>query len=102
MNPSSPLATGVQGSAVPTSQPYVAVDLEPKVEVKREIQPDGETEDGGHGFSSCAASSLLALCMSNATAGNAPLVCLVLLKFSFLLLGWLLCKNLYLNLSFSV
>lgn len=91
MNPSSPLATGVQGSAMATPQPNVAVEVEPKVEVKREIQLDGETEDGGHGFSSCAVSSLLATC----AAGNAPLVLsgLVLKSVVFLLLSGLLCKN---------
>ncbi|XP_030267373.1 protein capicua homolog isoform X1 [Sparus aurata] len=54
MNPSSPLATGVQGSAVAPSQPNVAVELEPKVEVKRESQLDCQAEDGGYGWSSCA------------------------------------------------
>lgn len=93
MNPSSPLATGVQGSGVATPQPNMAVDVEPKVEVKRESQPDGETEDGGHGLSSCAVSSSLVTC---ATAGNAPLVLSgLVLNFSvvFLLLSGLLCKN---------
>ncbi|XP_070777470.1 protein capicua homolog [Enoplosus armatus] len=65
INPSSPLATGVQGSAVATPQSNVAVEVEPKVEVKRESQLD---EDGGHRFSSCAVSSSLATCMSNAIA----------------------------------
>ncbi|KAM9340503.1 protein capicua homolog [Symphorus nematophorus] len=60
INPSSPLATVVQGSAVATPQPNMAVEVEPKVEVKRESQPDGQTEDGGYGLLSCAASSLLA------------------------------------------
>ncbi|XP_070703142.1 protein capicua homolog [Pempheris klunzingeri] len=65
ISPSSPLATGVQGSAVETSQPNVAAEVELKVEVKREIQPDGETEEGGQGFPGCAASSFLTTCMSN-------------------------------------
>lgn len=65
INPSSPLATGVQGSAVTTPQPNA--EVEPKVEVKREGQSDGQDEDGGYGLSSCAAS------FSLATAGNAPL-----------------------------
>lgn len=65
INPSSPLATGVQGSAVTTPQPNV------KVEVKREGQSDGQDEDGGYGLSSCAAS------FSLATAGNASLGLLV-------------------------
>ncbi|XP_044027823.1 protein capicua homolog isoform X2 [Siniperca chuatsi] len=65
INPSSPLATGVQGSAVATPQANLAEEVEPKVEVKRESQVD---EDGGHGLSSCAVSSSFATCMSNATA----------------------------------
>lgn len=64
MNPSSPLATGVQGSAVAPSQPNVAVELEPKVEVKRESQLDCQAEDVGYGWSSCAVT----------TAGKPPLV----------------------------
>ncbi|XP_074470313.1 protein capicua homolog isoform X2 [Sebastes fasciatus] len=60
MNPSSPLATGVQGSAAATFHPDVAEEVELKVEVKRESLPDGQTEDGGQGWSSCAASSSLA------------------------------------------
>ncbi|XP_058474551.1 protein capicua homolog isoform X2 [Solea solea] len=47
-NPSSPLATEVQSSAMATFQPSMAVDVKPKVEVKRENQVDAETdEDGG-------------------------------------------------------
>ncbi|XP_076610256.1 protein capicua homolog isoform X2 [Chaetodon auriga] len=66
INASSPLATGVQGSAVAT--PQLNMEVEPKVEVKRESQPDGQAEDGGYMFSSCAAGSSLATCMNNATA----------------------------------
>lgn len=73
VNPSSPLATGAQGAAVMTPQPNVAGEVEPKVEVKREGQLDGQDEDGGYGSSSCAASSSLATAVFNATAGNAPL-----------------------------
>ncbi|XP_035537540.1 protein capicua homolog isoform X2 [Morone saxatilis] len=68
INPSSPLATGVPGSAVATPQPNVAVEVEPKVEVKRESQLDGQAEDGGYGVQSCAASFSLATCMINDTA----------------------------------
>ncbi|XP_041663915.1 protein capicua homolog isoform X2 [Cheilinus undulatus] len=68
MKPSSPLATGVQGSPVATPQPNIAMEVEPKVEVKKEIQPDGQIEDGGKGLSSCSANSSLFTCMSNATA----------------------------------
>ncbi|XP_026205845.1 protein capicua homolog isoform X2 [Anabas testudineus] len=49
INPSSPLATGVQGSAAATSQPNLAVVVEPKVEVKRESQLDAQLEDGEQG-----------------------------------------------------
>ncbi|XP_023250591.1 protein capicua homolog isoform X2 [Seriola lalandi dorsalis] len=60
INPSSPLATGLQGSAVVTLQPSVGAEVEPKVEVKRErdSQLDAQTEDGGQGVS-------LANCMIN-------------------------------------
>uniref|UniRef100_UPI0037E8C84F protein capicua homolog isoform X2 n=1 Tax=Semicossyphus pulcher TaxID=241346 RepID=UPI0037E8C84F len=68
MKPSSPLATGVAGSPVATSQPNVAVEFESKVEVKMESLSDGQFEDGGHGLSSCAPSFSFASCMSNATA----------------------------------
>lgn len=86
INPSSPLATGVQGSAAASPQANVTMDVQPKVEVKRESQLD---EDGGHGLPSCAVSLSVATCMSNATAGNAPLVLFgLVLNFSvgFLLL----------------
>lgn len=65
MNPSSPMATGVQGLAVATPPPVVPVE----VEVKRE----GQAEDGGYGSPSCAASSSLPSGVVNATAGNASL-----------------------------
>ncbi|XP_038580183.1 protein capicua homolog isoform X2 [Micropterus salmoides] len=65
INPSSPLATGVQGSAAASPQANVTMDVQPKVEVKRESQLD---EDGGHGLPSCAVSLSVATCMSNATA----------------------------------
>ncbi|XP_029298465.1 protein capicua homolog isoform X2 [Cottoperca gobio] len=57
MSPSSPLATGVQGSAAATLQPYVAEEVELKVEVKRENLLDDPTEDGKQGLSSSAACS---------------------------------------------
>ncbi|XP_059206662.1 protein capicua homolog isoform X2 [Centropristis striata] len=58
MNPSSPLATGVQGSAAATPQPHMALeDVELKVEVKKESLSDGHSEDGGQGRSSSAVSS---------------------------------------------
>lgn len=70
MDPSSPMATGVQGLAVATPPPTVPMEVEVKREVKREGQSDGQAEDGGYGSSSCAASSS---CAVNATAGNASL-----------------------------
>lgn len=73
MNPSSPMATGVQGLAVATPPPNVPVEVEVKREVKRERQSDGQAEDGGYGSLSCAVSSLLPSCVANATAGNASL-----------------------------
>ncbi|CAJ1083012.1 protein capicua homolog isoform X2 [Xyrichtys novacula] len=76
MKPSSPLATGVEGSPVATPQPKMAMELEPKVEVKKEIQTDGLTEDTGRGFSSCAAGSLLAACMSAAAVKKEDDICL--------------------------
>lgn len=63
INPSSPLATGVQGSAAATSQPNLAVVVEPKVEVKRESQLDAQLEDGEQG-------NLGATCTSSAATGN--------------------------------
>ncbi|XP_010774345.1 protein capicua homolog [Notothenia coriiceps] len=59
MDPSSPLQTGVQGSAAVTLQPYEAVKV--KVEVKKENLLDGPPEDGGQELSSLAASSLLTI-----------------------------------------
>ncbi|XP_030003603.1 protein capicua homolog [Sphaeramia orbicularis] len=53
VNPSSPLAMGAQGSAAATPQPSAVMELEPKVEVKKEVQSDGPDEDGGQG-SSCS------------------------------------------------
>ncbi|XP_049457653.1 protein capicua homolog isoform X1 [Epinephelus fuscoguttatus] len=68
MSPSSPLATGVQGSVGMTPQPNVAEEVELKAEVKRESFPDGPTEDGGQGLSSSASSSSLVTCPINVTA----------------------------------
>nr|XP_020502897.1 protein capicua homolog isoform X1 [Labrus bergylta] len=65
IKPSSPSATGVQGSPATTPQPNVAVEVQPKVEVKKERQSDGHTEDGLKGLTSCPFSSSLATCMSN-------------------------------------
>ncbi|KAJ4927914.1 hypothetical protein JOQ06_015715 [Pogonophryne albipinna] len=59
MDPSSPLQTGVQGSAAATLKPYEAVKV--KVEVKKENLLDGPPEDGGQELSSSAASSLLTI-----------------------------------------
>lgn len=101
INPSSPLATGVQGSVVATPQPNVAVEVEPKVEVKRESQTDCHAEDGGYVLSSCATNSSLATCVINATAGKASLALygLVLnVSAGFLLLVGLLCKNVWFSL----
>ncbi|XP_035847386.1 protein capicua homolog isoform X2 [Sander lucioperca] len=67
MNPPSPSAMGVQGSAGTTPQPNEAEEVELKVEVKRESLTDGQTDEGGQGWSSCAASSSLATCMINDT-----------------------------------
>lgn len=68
MNPSSPLATGVQGSAVSTPQPSVAAEVEPKLEVKIERDLDALTEE--EGMSSCTANSSMSTCMSTATAAK--------------------------------
>ncbi|TKS89081.1 Protein capicua -like protein [Collichthys lucidus] len=72
MNPSSPMATGVQGSAAAaaaaTPEPNVAMEVEPKVEVKRESQLDSHAEEGGYGLSSYTPASSLATCMINAMA----------------------------------
>ncbi|KAM3596567.1 uncharacterized protein V6R79_016898 [Siganus canaliculatus] len=54
MTPSSPLATGMQGSAVATPQPNVGVEMELKVEVKKENQLDGPAEAAAYGSASCA------------------------------------------------
>lgn len=59
-DPCSPLAAGAPGSAAVTSQPSLAVQVEPKVEVKREKQLDAHSEDeeqgaSGAGYTSCAA-----------------------------------------------
>ncbi|XP_033950700.1 protein capicua homolog isoform X1 [Pseudochaenichthys georgianus] len=59
MDPSSPLQTGMQGSAAATLKPYEAVKV--KVEVKKENLLDGPPEDGGQELSSSAASSLLTI-----------------------------------------
>lgn len=63
MNPSSPLATGVQGSAVATSQASLTVEVRPKVEVKTE--QDGQIEDGEQGTSGATWTSCTA-------TGNTP------------------------------
>lgn len=67
INPSSPRATGVQGSAVATSQPSLALEVEPKVEVKREKQLDAQPGDGEQGISA-------ACCTSNDVTGNSRVV----------------------------
>ncbi|XP_069372152.1 protein capicua homolog isoform X1 [Paralichthys olivaceus] len=59
-NPSSPSATGAQGSATATPQPSAGVEVELKVEVKRESPVDAQIEDGGQGIS-------VASCMSHVT-----------------------------------
>ncbi|KAF7657575.1 hypothetical protein LDENG_00025190 [Lucifuga dentata] len=64
VNPSSPLPTGVQGSAVATSQPSGALEVEQKVEVKRENQSDAPAEDVGQGISSNATNFFM---VTNAT-----------------------------------
>ncbi|XP_029022509.1 protein capicua homolog isoform X2 [Betta splendens] len=56
-NPSSPLAPGVQGSAAATAQSSRAVEVEPKVEVKREKQLDAQSEDEEQGVSEASYSS---------------------------------------------
>lgn len=71
VNPSSPKATGMQSSV--TATPHPNFELESKVEVKREAQPDCQAEDGGYGYSSCAANSSLSTCMLDTTAGKASL-----------------------------
>lgn len=101
MNPSSPMATGVQGSAAAaTPEPNVAVEVEPKVEVKRESQLDSHAEEGGYGLSSYTPASSLATCMINAMAGEAPLVFSGLVSdvsVGFSLLGELLSQNMSFN-----
>lgn len=62
VGPSSPKATGMQNSVTPVPLPNT--ELESKVEVKREIQPEGPDEDDGYGYSSSTTNSSLA------TAGN--------------------------------
>lgn len=53
--------TGTQNSAPAVTLPNT--ELEPKVEVKREIQPEGPDEDDGYGYS-MANSSLATTCKS--------------------------------------
>lgn len=60
VRPSSPKATGVQ-------MPHPSMELESKVEVKREIQSEGLDEDGGYGYCGSMANAALA------TAGTASL-----------------------------
>ncbi|XP_068188470.1 protein capicua homolog isoform X2 [Antennarius striatus] len=74
INPSSPLATGMQGSVVVTPQPDKAAEVEPKVELKWESQSDSQSEDGGSVLSSCAPSTLSTTSIVNATADHAPTV----------------------------
>lgn len=106
MNPSSPMATGVQGSAAAaTPEPNVAVEVEPKVEVKRESQLDSHAEEGGYGLSSYTPASSLATCMINAMAGEAPLVLSGLVSdvsVGFSLLGELLSQNMSFNPAWSL
>lgn len=56
--PSSPKATGMQNSVTAMLLPNT--ELESKVEVKREMQPEGSDEDDGYGYSSSTANSSLA------------------------------------------
>lgn len=58
VGPSSPKATGVQNSV--TAAPLPNTELESKVEVKREIQPEDPDEEDGYGYSSSATNSSLA------------------------------------------
>ncbi|XP_034561383.1 protein capicua homolog isoform X2 [Notolabrus celidotus] len=76
MKPSSPLATGVQGSPVTTPQPNMAVEFDSKVEVKKECLMDGQAEDAGRGLSSCAFGFTLPSCMGNATVKKEEDICL--------------------------
>lgn len=71
VSPSSPKATGLQSSV--TATPHSNFELESKVEVKREALTDCQAEDGGYGYSSCAANSSLSTCVVNTTAGKASL-----------------------------
>lgn len=72
---SSPNATGTQNS-VP-AVPLPNTELQSKVEVKREVQPEGPDEDDGYGYSSSMASSSLA------TAGNSSVFYASLLTRSY-------------------
>ncbi|XP_075995191.1 protein capicua homolog isoform X2 [Genypterus blacodes] len=57
VNPASPLSTGVQGSPKPLC---VSVELEHKVEVKREFKTDVGTEEGEQGMTGSAINSFMA------------------------------------------
>ncbi|KAM4630181.1 protein capicua homolog isoform 2-T2 [Polymixia lowei] len=60
VNPSSPLAMGMQGSVAATPQPSVGVEVEQQVEVKREFETDAQIEAGGHGSAGSTANCLTA------------------------------------------
>ena len=62
-HPASPSATGAQGSASAAPQPSVGVEVELKVEVKRESPLDPEFEEGGQAMS-------VASCVSREVTGN--------------------------------
>lgn len=67
-NPPSPLAVGLQGSAVATPQPGMGTE----VEVKHESQLDAQSD--AQGLSSCVTSSSTGTCTSSIIAGNGPLI----------------------------
>lgn len=63
----------MQESVPTTPQPNVAVEVEPKVELKWEAEPDSQAEDGGPLLSRSAPSSSLSTCAVNTAAGHASL-----------------------------
>lgn len=67
-NPPSPLAVGLQGSAVATPHPGMGTE----VEVKHESQLDAQSD--AQGLSSCVTSSSMGTCTSSIIAGNGPLI----------------------------
>ncbi|KAM9838646.1 protein capicua homolog [Aulostomus maculatus] len=67
VNPSSPLAMGVQGSAVAT--PQASMEFEQKIEVKKESDLDSLAEEEGQGMSSYTLNSSVDTCI-----GNIPLL----------------------------